>query len=40
MISVAWTAAWALFIQSVLAQVAIIPVGIRVLYLLVALRGE
>jgi hypothetical protein len=35
-----WIMAWALFMQSILAQVAIVPVGIGLLYLLVALRGD
>ncbi len=32
--------AWALSMQSIFAQVAIIPVAVGVLYLLIALRGE
>jgi hypothetical protein len=40
MIYVDQVAAWALFMQSILAQVAIIPVALGVLYLLIALRGD
>ncbi len=33
-------ATWALFMQSVLAQAAIIPMAMGVLYLLVVVRGD
>jgi hypothetical protein len=33
-------AAWALFMQSLLSQVAIVPMAIGVLYLLIVLRGD
>ena len=32
--------AWALFMQSILAQVAIIPIALGVMYLLVATRRD
>lgn len=32
--------AFALFMQSILAQVAIIPIGLGIVYLLIALRAD